>query len=43
MNTSNTGFYCLNGDMQLFEPKEFKAKPEDQMDVPFTIDLEDIF
>ena len=43
MNSSNTGFYCLNGDMQLFEPKEFKAKPEDQMDVPFTIDLEDIF
>jgi hypothetical protein len=43
MNTSNTGFYCLNGEMQLFEPMTFQPKPEDQMDVPFSLDLDDIF
>jgi hypothetical protein len=43
MNTSNTGFYCLNGEMNLFEPKTFQPKPEQIIDIPFSIDPDDIF
>ena len=43
MNTSNTGFYCLNGEMNLFEPKTFQPQPEQIIDIPFSIDPDDIF
>jgi len=43
MNTSNTGFYCLNGEMNLFEPKTFQPEPEQTIDIPFSIDPDDIF
>lgn len=43
MNTSNTGFYCLNGEMNLFTPMEFKPQPEQTIDIPFNIELDDIF
>lgn len=42
MNTSNTGFYCLGGEMQLFSPLDFKPNQE-QIEIPTTYNFEDIF
>ena len=43
MNTSNTGFYCLNGEMKLFDPMTFMPTPEEQVHIPFSVELDDIF
>jgi hypothetical protein len=43
MNSSNTAFYTLTSQMRLFEPMNFLPKEEDQMDIPISFELDNIF
>lgn len=43
MNTSHTAFYTMTKQMRLFEPMDFMPKEEDQMDIPISFELDDIF
>ena len=43
MNTSQTAYYTLTSQMRLFEPMSFLPKEEDQMDIPISFELDDIF
>jgi len=43
MNTSHTAFYTMTKQMRLFEPMNFLPKEEDQMDIPISFELDDIF
>jgi len=43
MNTSQTAYYTLTSQMRLFEPMSFLPKEEDQMDIPISFEIGDIF